>query len=274
MAAYNLGTPNRDIKGNEHNTAGMTPYETVFATGAAGNYVFHVQSGNNMVLTDFEIKKAASQILEFADGSLPKYAPGTYPSVKITRELTANKWATAVYPFAINAASAGVTIATLASYTKATGALGFSTAGGASEANKPFFMRSVSAKTEISLSTVDVAAANATDATASEASLKGVYTSADITNKAKNYVLSSNKIYPVGDAGATINPYRAYIQIAQDAEARALTFFVDGEETTAIEGLNTTISEGEGTLYNLNGQKVNNAKKGVFIKNGKKVVLK
>jgi hypothetical protein len=104
--------------------------------------------------------------------------------------------------------------------------------------------------------------------------LKGVYSTTNITDDEKNYVLSSNKIYPVGDAGATINPYRAYIQIAQDAAPARLSFFIDGEETTGIEGLTTTISEGEGTLYNLNGQKVNNAKKGVFIQNGRKVVIK
>lgn len=57
LAATDLGTPNRDIKGNEHNTAGMTSYIKYFKTGAAGNYVFHVQSGNNMVLTDFDLRR-------------------------------------------------------------------------------------------------------------------------------------------------------------------------------------------------------------------------
>ena len=117
-----------------------------------------------------------------------------------------------------------------------------------------------------------MAAAAATDATASEASLKGVYSTTKIDNTAKNYVLSSNQIYSVGTAGATINPYRAYIQIAESAPVKALTFFVDDTET-AIED----ISEGnivEGAIYNLAGQRVNKTQKGIYIVNGKKVMVK
>lgn len=60
LAATDLGTPDRDIKGNEHNTAGMTSYVKYFKTGAAGNYVFHVQSGNNIVLTDFDLRRPSN----------------------------------------------------------------------------------------------------------------------------------------------------------------------------------------------------------------------
>lgn len=270
MALYNMGTPDRDIKAAQpQNTAGMTSYEIVFATGAAGNYVFHIQSGNNMVLSDFEIKKAASQVLEFADGSVPTYAPGTYPSVKITRTLTANRWATAVYPFAVNGVD---NIAVLNSYDSGTGVLGFTSAA-ASTANVPFLMMSTTAKSEISLNNVEVAAANATDATASDASLKGTYTSIDITNEQTNYVLSNNEIFSVGAVGATINPYRAYIQIDQGSSARELTFTVDGE-TTAVEGI-AAKKQAEGATFNLNGQKVNGRLgKGIFIVNGKKTVVK
>ncbi|MBP3789551.1 MAG: hypothetical protein J6I52_08015 [Prevotella sp.] len=272
MALYNLGTPDRDIMGNETNTAGMTSYDVVFATGAAGNYVFHIQSGNNLVVTDFVITKAANQYLEFADGSVPTYAPGTYPSVKITRSLTAGRWATAVYPFAVSGVD---NIAVLDSYDKKTGALGFTSAT-ASRANEPFFMRSETNKSEITLSNVDVEAVAATPTiTKVEASLKGAYTTTNITNAEKNYVLSNNTIYSVGTAGATINPYRAYIQIAQDAApARALSFFVDGDETTGISQVENGKLNDENSVYNLNGQRVAAPQKGLYIVNGKKVVVK
>lgn len=60
LAAIDLGTPDRDIKGNQYVTAGMTSYVKYFKTGAAGNYVFHVQSGNNMVLTDFDLRRPSN----------------------------------------------------------------------------------------------------------------------------------------------------------------------------------------------------------------------
>lgn len=268
MALYNLGTSDRDIKGNANNTAGMTSYEYAFATGAAGNYVFHIQSDNNMVITDFEIKKAASQYLEFADGSVPTYAPGTYPTVKISRSLKAGKWATAIYPFEVSGVD-GLTIANLNSYNG--GTLDFSTAT-ASEANKPFLMKADADKAEISVSNVAVAAAAATDVTAGDASLKGVYAETPITNAETNYVMSSNTLYPVGTAGATIPAYRAYIQLAEAAPAR-LSFAIDGQETTGIEGISVVESE-NGVVYNLQGQRVMSAQKGLYIKDGKKVVRK
>ena len=269
MASISLGKADKDIKGNATNTAGLTSMEILFVTGEAGNYIFSISSPNNIVFTDVELKKATNQYLEFADdAAMAKYAPGTYPSVKITRSLTANRWATAVYPFAVSGVDK---IAVLDSYDAETGALGF-TSVDASTANVPFLMRSSSAKSEITLSDVAVAAAAVTDAVKSEASLKGAYTAKDITNAEKNYVLSSNKIYSVGEAGATINPYRAYIQIAQDAPAKALTFFVD-DLPTAIESIEAAPQE-SAVIYNLAGQRLNKAQKGVNIINGHKVLVK
>ena len=46
------------------------------------------------------------------------------------------------------------------------------------------------------------------------------------------------------------------------------------DETTGMRNLTPTLSEGEGAVYNLNGQKVQNAQKGLYIVNGRKVVIK
>ena len=279
MALYNLGTPDRDINGNETNTAGMTSYDVVFATGAAGNYVFHIQSGNNLVVTDFVITKAANQYLNFADGSVPTYAPGTYPTVKISRTLTADRWATAVYPFAVSGVD---NIAVLSSFNAETGSIRFESAS-QSVANEPFLMRSASGKSEISLSDIAVSATTETPTvTKNEASLIGAYNLTAITNAADNYVLSNNMIYAVGDDGANINPYRAYIQIAGGGgTSRSLVFLVDDEETTAIEDLNSERATTVGNIYNLNGQLVrknadnlNGLRKGIYIVGGKRITVK
>jgi len=116
--------------------------------------------------------------------------------------------------------------------------------------------------------------------TKNEASLIGAYNLTAITNAADNYVLSNNMIYAVGDDGANINPYRAYIQIAGGSGARSLVFFVD-EETTAIEGLNSERATTVGNIYNLNGQLVrknadnlNGLQKGIYIVGGKRITVK
>ena len=85
--------------------------------------------------------------------------------------------------------------------------------------------------------------------------------------------MSNNQIFSVGDEDATINPYRAYIQIAQDAPEARLSFFVDNEEVTGIEGIQME-KVAKGAVYNLNGQHMVNPSKGVKIVNGKKVFIK
>lgn len=252
----------------------VSDYEMYFVVPAVGNYKLQLTnasegSDNAAVISNIVLK--STEALTFADGAVPTYVPGTYPTVKITRNLTAGKWATAVYPFAVSGVD---NIAVLNSYDASTGALGFTSAA-ASTANVPFLMRSTAGATEISLNNVEVAAAAATDATASEASLKGTYaaTTVEAGEGVYNYVLSSNKIYKVGANAATIDPYRAYIQLAQPTAARALSFFIDGEVTTGIEGVaveDTMNSQ----VFNLNGQRVESPRKGLYIKNGQKVVVK
>lgn len=67
-------------------------------------------------------------------------------------------------------------------------------------------------------------------------------------------------------------PFRSYLQLKSDG-VRSVSITI-GEETitTAIDGL--TIESNDNVIYNLGGQKVQNAKKGLYIINGKKVVVK
>ncbi|MBQ7461938.1 MAG: DUF5013 domain-containing protein [Bacteroidaceae bacterium] len=266
-----LGTATEDgYAGNWNSTDGTLLSRSIyFATTTAGNYLFSVSPWGNTVYANMTLYKASDGLV-FADGSVPTYVPGTYSSVKISRTLTANRWATAIYPFAVSGVD---NIAVLNSYDASTGALGFTSAS-ESTANEPFLMRSTAGTTEISLSNVEVSAATATDATVSKASLKGVYATKEIDNSAKNYVLSNNKIYSVGANSATINPYRAYIQIAESAPVKALNFFVDGDDdATGI----STIDNGQLTIdneiYNLAGQRMSKMQKGINIVNGKKVLF-
>ena len=261
-------------------------YTGYFVSTKAGDYKFNFEKtltneGKNtqmqIAIGDIDLRTAEN--IPFADDAVPTYAPGTYPSVKITRELKKDRWATAIYPFAVTDVD---NIAVLDSYNAATGTLGFSTAA-ASVANEPFLMKSASDKSEISLSNVEVSAADdTTPVVENEAKLIGTYsqitvTNAEKNNAEKNYVLFENKIRPASSEGATINPYRAYIQVDQPdqpgEEARMLTFFVDGETT----GISATLNDNEQkdkVVFNLNGQRVQKAQKGIYIINGKKTVVK
>ena len=74
------------------------------------------------------------------------------------------------------------------------------------------------------------------------------------------------------NAGATIGAFRVYYTGLSSASP-AIAIFEDGEGTTAIKA----IRNGEivdGTVYDLQGRRVLNPTKGMYIINGKKVILK
>lgn len=71
--------------------------------------------------------------------------------------------------------------------------------------------------------------------------------------------------------GVKISPFRAYFTGIPEGASAKLNF--DDDETTGITNVNAAESNDD-TLYNLAGQKVNAAYKGIVIKNGKKYLVK
>ncbi len=61
---------------------------------------------------------------------------------------------------------------------------------------------------------------------------------------------------------------KAYLQ----SNAAVKAFYFEGEEETAINSLTPALSEGEGAIYNMAGQKLSKLQKGINIVNGKKVM--
>ena len=91
------------------------------------------------------------------------------------------------------------------------------------------------------------------------------------TDKTELFLTTDGKLgYPANASDATLKGMRAYIQAPANAN---VALFVDGEGTiTGIE----TIENSELTIdnvYNLNGQRVTQPRKGLFIVNGKKLII-
>ena len=79
------------------------------------------------------------------------------------------------------------------------------------------------------------------------------------------------------DGSGDIPANRAYLQIPSNLvpsanNARITTVFED--EVTPVEDILTTSDNSKDDYYNLNGQKVQTVKKGIYIKNGKKVIIR
>ena len=70
--------------------------------------------------------------------------------------------------------------------------------------------------------------------------------------------------------GGTLAAGKAYL-VLSSPEARIVTMKFDGE-ATGISELKSVAEDG--TLYNLNGVRVSQPTKGLYIQNGKKIVVK
>ena len=102
-----------------------------------------------------------------------------------------------------------------------------------------------------------------------------VGTFANTTAATGDYILSGGK-FKKAAGGNAINAYRAYLKL-KGVDASRVSLFVDGflveDEATAITG--AKMNAQQENVYNLSGQKINNQlKKGIYIVNGKKVVVK
>ena len=88
---------------------------------------------------------------------------------------------------------------------------------------------------------------------------------------AGDYILGENE-FVVAKGGNKIKAFRAYIKANAPAEARTLQIAIDGV-TTAIEAIDGK-AVNNAAIYNLAGQQVKKAQKGLYIQNGKKMVVK
>lgn len=103
----------------------------------------------------------------------------------------------------------------------------------------------------------------------------GIYKDGSVA--AGDFIVADGKFYQA-NGGNGINAYRSYLQ-KKGTGARTINFYIDdemvGEFSDTTTGINGIAAEKNADgLYNLSGQKVNNSsRKGVYIQNGKKVVV-
>ncbi|UKK49105.1 hypothetical protein L6475_03850 [Prevotella sp. E9-3] len=107
--------------------------------------------------------------------------------------------------------------------------------------------------------------------------LKGCTTETELSKNADYYVLVNNngtaEFQCLANQGATIPAGKAYLD-APTAGAR-LSIVFDDDETTGLGRIENSESSIENAVYNLQGQRINSSlRKGLYIKNGKKVIVK
>ena len=142
---------------------------------------------------------------------------------------------------------------------------------GTISANVPVLVKATAASTEQVFNGVQVVAPTQGAAVqGTNANFIGVF--GPTTVAAGDYFIGNGAVYK--STGATnIKAFRAYIDV-DNTVAGEVKLFIDGITTGISEINGAAASEEQGAIYTLAGQRVQKAQKGLYIVNGKKVLVK
>ena len=93
------------------------------------------------------------------------------------------------------------------------------------------------------------------------------------TEAAGKYILAMPEGEPVGfylaETGK-IKAGKAYLEVPEGTDVKA--FYFSEDEATGIDSLTPALSEGEGAIYNIAGQRLQKMQRGIYIVGGKKIL--
>ena len=185
------------------------------------------------------------------------------------RSITAGNWSTIVVPFAVGNVEAtfgtGTKVAQLTGVSGTT--LQFSNVT-SMNANEPYMIKVANDFNAAAINGATLVEGTPAK-TVGSVTFQGVYTAGNIPAGA--FFVSGNQLYRASDATNTIKPFRAYFVSDSNASALTLDF---GDGTTGINTLNVERGTVNGEVYNLASQRVMQPTKGLYIVNGKKVIVK
>lgn len=266
------------FEGNGSTSAWKTA-SAYFTTGAAGNYVLTLGNDGNTWITNVSLVKVASTELELSeeDAYTPELA--YYETVSLARNIAADTWSTFVVPFDIDNTTLkakfgdDVRVSEFSADDK-TGLTFTPMAEPAITANTPVLVKTSSNKRNFTFSGVTIKEGTPT-ISQNGVNFVGNYGGViAIPNTLDTYFVKSNTIKKSTGA-QKLKGFRAYFTVDADSPVKAFfenDIFID-DEATGIVNLNDNLNKNE-AIYNLAGQRVQKAQKGLYIVNGRKVVVK
>ena len=248
-----------------------------FTTGAAGNYILSIEQNGNAHLTDVSLVKTSSTAIALNDDAAYEPMNRTfYETVNMSRTVKTG-FNTVCLPFDLTAEQVtaafgeGASVFTYSeSSTDANNVtINFNTKeDNTIKANVPVLIGAATASSEQVFNNVVFKSGDA-KVEGSNFNFVGVYAPTSVPKD--DYFIGNGALYR--SSGSTnINAFRAYIyDKTKNVEVK---MFIDGVATgiEAIDNGQLTMDNDE--IFNLAGQRVSKAQKGIYIINGKKVLKK
>lgn len=249
-----------------------------------------LEAGLKMGLADLSIFAAAestSDLLELQDEATEKPATGIFKAVTYGDRTLYGGWNSIVLPFDATLDEVGATAAYSFEGTTLIGGSAYRIdlasvgEGGILKANTPYIIRMAADKTGgLTFPAKAVVPSEEIPHTAESNgfTMVGTYVA---HARGKDYVdfieqgdyIVGHEGFVKAHGGNQINAFRAYLDNAYPGTNEAKGFAIDGGEVTGIDAI-AIESAVTGKAYNLQGQQVENPRHGVFIINGRKVVVK
>ena len=218
-------------------------------------------------------------VLTLSETTVNEITAGTYDRVKINYTVRQG-WNTIALPFMVNDLSVfgeNVKAWTFSGYD---GNLKFSrvTTGSLASAT-PYilYVETPTTESQLVFSNITIYSSTATEADCytkqGDATFQGTYSNMVAGEMEGKYGVTPEGEIRVGSANATMKAFRAYFILPEGSKGAKLVIEGVNDDATAIDAVELFGNQ-DGDIYDLSGRKVSHAQKGIYIQNGKKVVIK
>lgn len=245
------------------------------ANAEAKMYIEVSYAGGTLTTDEVTRTVAAAVKLTLDENSSDEFEAGSYDVITLDRTYTAPGWNTIVLPFAVSNLSIFGEGAKAYEFTNyEDDILKFNSVSSMNMAT-PYILYVPAAISEpivfnnITISSLAIGDENIRT-TKNGATFQGTYTPIAAPGMEGKYGVTKEAKIAKGTAKASIKGFRAYFELPDGASSRISLY----DETTGITTVFSAEEMNSGHTFNMNGQPVQNMRKGLYIKNGKKVVVK
>lgn len=225
------------------------------------------------------------QSFTYNEASVNTIQASTDADVTLNRSFIPSQWNTICLPYTISSSNISSLFGEgtkVAEFTgKTNNLLNFTTLTGDMLPNTPYLIKPTTTTSVFTFSGVDIVSGDPVKSiteTDGTITFKGVYSAGTLS--VGDYYISDDKFCQVSTTDLTMNGFGAYFTYTGTSSTKELLVSIDGNEPTSMSGV---IGEKVGVknAYTLSGQRINSAfacshkmAKGIYIINGKKIVVK
>ena len=258
--------------------SGMTGYIPSFVVNQLNTDIASNTSLKSLNLSGTTFENLGAELSVPNNNDLLWY---TSDKASLNRTFTADKWSSVCLPVTLATSSLSGTplIKKMDSYDTTEGSISLTDVT-TMEKGKPYMVKTASDSKlfdNVAITASEPVSSEPGSFTSGNLAMKGTYQYTTVSSTASTtyYGFSNGKFVGVNVGGTgRIQPFRAYLELNGAAGSRSISLNDDGETTKIDKVLDDY--QAESHLYNLQGMRMDNSckTKGVYIRDGKKVIIK